>query len=221
VVQPAPSSQVVEIGVDPIEVVGDVADFDGDTVYYEWRKGEDILDYGTVQTTQGGGVVPIPKLLIPPGDVRFPVGLYQIELHASDGVNVPVSGFVSVEVTDTTAPSISPIPSVAILWPPNHTLQAVTIAANAFDNGGGAITLAVTLESSDPPDTGGDGNTIPDYYIDSIDNGTGIIELRLRSERSGTGDGRTYTITITATDETGNSSEAMVTIRAPHDKRKK
>jgi hypothetical protein len=97
----------------------------------------------------------------------------------------------------------------------------VTIAANAFDNGGGAITLSVTVVSSESADTDGDGNTIPDYYIDSIDNETGIIELRLRSERSGKGDGRTYTITVKATDDSGNSSEAVVTIRAPHDKRKK
>jgi hypothetical protein len=126
-----------------------------------------------------------------------------------------------VEVTDTTAPSLGPIPSVTILWPPNHKLVPVTIAANAFDNGGGSITLDVTVESSEPPDADGDGNTIPDYYIDSVDNATGIIELRLRSERSGKGDGRVYTITITATDESGNSSTAILEIRVPHDKRKK
>lgn len=138
-----------------------------------------------------------------------------------DGVNPPVCSFVSVEVVDTTAPSISPVPSVTILWPPNHELQAVTIAANAFDNGGGAIHLDVSVQSSQPPDTTGDGHTIPDYYIDSVNDQTGIIQIRLRSERSGAGDGRTYKITITATDMSGNNSVAIVEIRAPHDRRKK
>jgi hypothetical protein len=87
--------------------------------------------------------------------------------------------------------------------------------------GGGTIHLDVEVASSEPPDTDGDGNTIPDYYIDSVDDQTGVIQLRLRSERSGKGDGRVYTITIIATDESENQSVAIVQILAPHDKRKK
>jgi hypothetical protein len=219
--QPAPIQQVVEILIDPIVVVADVADFDGDTVTYQWLKGSEVLASGSVQTTQGGDSVQIPDLEIQAGDERFPVGVHQIELKVNDGINPAVSSFVSVEVVDTMTPSISPVPSVTILWPPNHELQAVTITANAFDNGGGVITLGVTVQSSEPPDAAGDGSTIPDYYIDSVDNETGIIQLRLRSERAGTGDGRTYKITITAIDVSGNSSVAIVEIRAPHDRRKK
>jgi hypothetical protein len=217
--QPAPSNQVVEIGLDPIVVVADVADFDGDTLSYEWLKDGEVLASGTVTTIQGGEAVPIPDLNVSVGDPRFPLGVHQIELKVSDGINNPVSAFVSVEVIDTTAPSLSPVPSVTILWPPNHQLQPVTIVANAFDNGGGITNLGVTVQSSEPPDT--DGNTIPDYYVDSVNNETGIIELRLRAERQGKGDGRTYTITITATDTSGNQSVATVEILAPHDRRKK
>ncbi len=188
---------------------------------YEWLKGSELLASGTIETVQGGGTVTIPDLDISAGDPGFPVGSYEIELRISDGTNDPVSAFVSVDVIDTTAPSLSPLPSVTILWPPNHSLVPVTIQANAFDNGGGTINLDVAVASSEPPDTTGDGSTIPDYYIDSVVSGTGVIELRLRSERSGKGDGRTYTITITATDTIGNSSIAEVKILAPHDKRKK
>jgi hypothetical protein len=219
--QPAPSHQVVEIGIDSIVVIADVADFDGDTLSYDWRKGDVVLASGSIQTVQGGAKVAIPNLEIAAGDVRFPLGVHQIELKVSDGINEPVSVFVAVEVKDTTSPTLSPMPSVTLLWPPNHELQTVTIAANAFDNGGGTIHLEVTLESSEPPDKAGDGSTIPDYYIDSVDDATGIIQLRLRSERAGTGDGRTYKITITATDVSGNNSVAIVEIRAPHDRRKK
>ncbi len=216
-----PSYQVVQIGIDPIVVVADVADSDGDMATYQWLKGSEVLASGSVQTTPGGDSVQIPELVIQAGDQRFPVGVHQIELKVSDGVNPSVSSFVSVEVVDTTAPSISPVPSVTILWPPNHELQPVTIAANAFDNGGGVITLGVTVQSSEPADAAGDGSMIPDYYLDSVNDETGIIELRLRSERAGIGDGRVYKISITATDVSGNNSVAIVEIRAPHDRRKK
>jgi parallel beta-helix repeat protein len=219
--QPAPAHQVVEIGIDPIVVVADVLDFDGDTLSYQWLKDGDVLASGNIETVQGGEAVHLPDLNIPASDTRFPLGVHTIELKVNDGVNNPVSAYVSVEVSDTTAPSLSPIPSVTILWPPNHQLRPVTIYANAFDNGGGTIHLDVTVESSEPPDANGDGSTIPDYYIDSVDDETGTIELQLRSERSGNGDGRTYTITITATDESGNQSTAIVEILAPHDRRKK
>lgn len=218
--QPAPSSQVVRMGIDPITIVADVVDFDGDILSYEWLKDTQVLALGQVETVQGGAAVPLPDLQIGAGDPRFPLGINLVELRVTDGIYAPVSAFVSVEFIDTSAPSLSPLPSVTILWPPNHELQPVTIAANAFDNSGGLIHLEVTVESSQPPDADGDGHTIPDYYIDWVDDQTGIIELRLRSERAGNGDGRTYTITITATDASGNRSEALVDIRAAHDQRK-
>ncbi|MHC4676257.1 MAG: choice-of-anchor U domain-containing protein, partial [Planctomycetota bacterium] len=204
--QPAPITQVVELGIDPIVVTAMASDFDGDPVFYEWLKGSEILDSGSTPTSPGGDPCVIPDLYRPAGDPLFPVGTHSIELRVNDGINDDVSTFVEVEVTDTTAPSLSPIPDKSILWPPNHELHAVEIQANAFDNGGGAIDLDVTVQSSEPADADGDGSTIPDYYIDSVDDQTGVIELRLRAERSGKGDGRTYSITITATDASGNQS---------------
>jgi Tol biopolymer transport system component len=222
VVQAAPKHQVVEVGVDPIVVVGDAGDFDGDTLVYKWLDdSNNVLASGIVATTPGGEPVTIPDLNVSAGDTRFPVGEHTVRLQVSDGINEPVTDSVSVEVADTTAPSLSPVPSVTILWPPNHKLIPVTIWANTFDNGGGDIVLSVTVQSSEPADAIGDGNTDVDYYIDSVNNETGVIELRLRSERSGKGGGRVYTITITATDANQNQSNAVVQIRAPHDKSKK
>jgi hypothetical protein len=220
-VQPAPSSQTVEIRVDPITIIADVSDFDGDMVTYDWIMNSEVLDSGSVQTSQGGNTVQITDVVVEAGDPRFTLGTHVIEMKVSDPFNPPVSAFVSVEVIDTTAPSLSPLPSITMLWPPNHTLQPVTVQANAFDNGGGTIYLNVSVASSELPEMNGDGSTIPDYYIDSVNDETGIIELRLRSERSGTGEGRTYTIYITATDDSDNQSEANIDIRAPHDRRKK
>jgi len=67
----------------------------------------------------------------------------------------------------------------------------------------------------------GDGNTASDWEVVDIDDDSGIITLRFRAESSGSGDGRIYTIAITATDEAGNSSTSDVEIIVPHDKRGK
>jgi hypothetical protein len=44
--------------------------------------------------------------------------------------------------------------------------------------------------------------------------------FKLRAERSGTGDGRIYTITYQATDACGNSSVVELYVTVPHDKGK-
>ncbi len=56
----------------------------------------------------------------------------------------------------------------------------------------------------------GDGNTNDDIQVDESGN------IYLRSERSGTGDGRVYTITYTATNLSGNETSASATVTVPH-----
>ena len=61
---------------------------------------------------------------------------------------------------------------------------------------------------SDEPDNGpGDGNT--DNDIQEADPGTDDRNFLLRSERSGNGDGRVYTIAYSVTDCSGNSTPAV------------
>lgn len=54
-----------------------------------------------------------------------------------------------------------------------------------------------------------------------IDQHTGIISLTFMADRFGKGTGRQYTVTITATDDSGNESTANVKIFVPHDQGKK
>lgn len=179
---------------------------------------------------QGGATVQVPDLSLPAGDPRFPVARHVVELRVSDGLTSPVCAFAIIEVIDTTAPSISPVPSQTILWPPNDSRIPVSIAANAFDNGGGIIHLDVEVVSSEPALVAAFGQTasanssgdLPDVYIDRVDDETGLIWLRLRAKRSGTDkSGRIYTIVVTATDASGNQSGAMAQIFSPHDQGKK
>ena len=63
----------------------------------------------------------------------------------------------------------------------------------------------------------GHGSEGPDWTVPTIDQVKGIITLQLRAERSGSGNGRVYNITITGRDTSGNKSQAKVEIRVPHD----
>ena len=54
-----------------------------------------------------------------------------------------------------------------------------------------------------------------------IDQANGIITLQLRAERSGLGEGQTYTVSITAIDDAGNASTANVEVIVPRDQGKK
>lgn len=83
------------------------------------------------------------------------------------------------------------------------------------------VFLSANVISSQPANGTGDGNTQPDIVVRAIDQEDGVIDLLLRSERAGKGQGRTYTITVVATDEAGNQSAAQVLVVAPHDKSKK
>ncbi|MBN2128743.1 MAG: hypothetical protein JW741_04575 [Sedimentisphaerales bacterium] len=211
-VEPASTSLVVNPG-DPISIGAAVADFDGDSVAYEWRQGTTVLASGSASPPAGGDPVGVDALTGTGGTAPFALGINYLTIAADDGVNpVPAEVLVTVEVLDTEAPTLAPDPSTTMLWPPNRQMRAVTIEANAADNSGGAVTLDVEVTSNEPdPD---------DWIIDSVDSETGVIELQLRAERSTSGDGRVYTVTITATDEASNSSTAAVEICVPHDNRR-
>jgi len=204
---------------DAIFVSGDVSDFDGDLI--EWRilEGSTVLALGEVQTPTGGAAAALPWVDLTPD---LGIGTHELVLTGFDGVNTSESAPCTISVIDVDAPSLAPISSVTQLWPPNHKMVAVTIEANAYDNSGGPVHLDVSVMSSEPPDGQGDGSTEPDWTIDGVEDGPGgVIYLHLRAERSGKGPGRTYTVTIIATDAYGNSSSAQVQIIAPHDKGKK
>jgi hypothetical protein len=221
--EPSPTSLVVEAGGSFV-LRGKVWDFDGDVLNYQWVMGvlpqTELLASGTVDAPDDGTPIAIADLTLS-ADQRFVLGDNTVILIVDDPENEPVSEPVTVTVKDTTAPTIAPNSSTSMLWPPNHMLRSVSIQANAVDKGGGDLVLDVVVQSNEPANDGGDGSTDVDWYIDSVDNATGMIALQLRAERSGGGTGRVYTVTITATDEGGNQSSSAVQIRVPHDSKKK
>jgi hypothetical protein len=206
-----------EVNTD-VTLFGDVSDYDGDLLSYQWIDGStNVLCSGNIQSVAEGTPVAVPECVAS----NLSLGLHTISLQADDGLNSPDSNSITVEVVDTSVPTLSPLSSHYIIWPPNHDMVDIVIEANASDNGGGPITLNATVTSNEPQDGLGDGDIGPDIVGPEIDQNTGRIDLQLRRERSGSGNGREYTITITATDDSNNSSEAVMVIAVPHDKGKR
>ncbi len=115
-----------------------------------------------------------------------------------------------VNALDRTPPVISGLSTFACnLWPPNHKLVRMAVV-RATDLRSGIASFSVTGTSNEP--SGGD----PDIVISGV--GLDPRVVWLRAERQGSGGGRVYTVTATATDRAGNSATSQVTCAVPHDR---
>jgi hypothetical protein len=151
----------------------------------------------------------------------FALGTTTVNFTATDDSGNTAEGTMTVTVVDTTPPEISVTVSPDTLWPPNHkmvNIQATVIATDICD-----ADLDIVLESitSDEPDDDigiGDGKTENDIDIQHADQGTEDYDFKLRAERAGELDGRVYTITYTAIDDSGNSASSAATVIVPLEK---
>lgn len=140
----------------------------------------------------------------------FPIGTTTVAVTAKDAAGNSANGSFTITVRDTTAPAlVSVTPSSATLWPPNHQMVAITIAAVATDVVGVTSLKIISVTSNEPDNGLGDGDTAGDIQI------TGDLKLNLRAERSGTGNGRVYTITVEARDAAGNATTRTCTVSVP------
>jgi hypothetical protein len=140
----------------------------------------------------------------------FPLGTTTVTLTAKDAAGNTSTGSFTVTVRDTTAPTITSLSNNApTLWPPNHKMVAVTVSGASSDLVGVTSLKIVSVTSSEPDNGLGDGDTAGDIQI------TGALTVNLRAERSGNGDGRTYTITVEAKDAAGNASIRTTTVSVP------
>jgi CHRD domain len=142
---------------------------------------------------------------------ELPLGTNLVEVMVTDSANYSASCSTTVTVVDTMPPVITKAgASPSSLWPPNHKMVTVTISATVTDNCDSTSWHIIQVQSNEPVNGKGDGNTAPDWLI------FGNHKVELRAERSGTGSGRVYTITIQASDASGNLSDPKtVTVTVP------
>ena len=103
---------------------------------------------------------------------------------------------------DTTRPLITGLrTSQNRIWPPDQKMVTVRLSYNTSDNCG-TVTTTVGVTSNEPVD-GTAWIVVNDH------------EVELRAERSSGGNGRVYTITVTARDAAGNTTSDSTTVTVP------
>jgi hypothetical protein len=148
-----------------------------------------------------------------------PFGTTDYELTVADLRFTTMASRTQVTVADTTGPTITASVTPTELWPPNHKMVPHTVSIGVTDVCDPSPTFVLkSIVSNEPDNDTGDGNTVND--IQGADFGTPDVDFSLRAERKGNGTGRQYTITYTATDSSGNSTDAVLVVSVPHDQGK-
>jgi hypothetical protein len=137
------------------------------------------------------------------------------ETQPPGGCRGSVSGSTLVTVT----PAACPPPMITnqdvspdMLWPPNHKMIDITVTQSVQNScSQPASCRIVSITSSEPANGMGDGDTAPDWEI------TGNLTARLRAERSGGGEARTYTIVTECTNTAGTARRASI-VTVPHNR---
>ena len=171
-----------------------------------------LLDAGIYRLASGSWVQVGPAA---PQASDFAAVFVSDTIHAIGGCSTDHYAYtVSPVIADTTPPVISAISaSPAVLSVPNHKMVPVTVTVIATDNLDPAPVAQIVSVTSSEPDQGlGDGDTAGDIVI------TGPLTVQLRAERGGKGPGRTYTITVSVTDASGNSASATTSVVVPKGK---
>ena len=118
-----------------------------------------------------------------------------------------VGGGPPADITPPEIASVTADPSE--LWPPNHKMRSVTVSVAASDDSGEEPSCLIYSVSDDET------NDTADWDI------YGALNVDLRAEWDGKGDGRVYTVAVECTDGADNSSRSTVEVTVPHDQGKK
>jgi hypothetical protein len=205
--------------------------------WYDRRNTTDGLNYerfGRISTDSGatwGPEMPISDVLIPQpvqpdpfvqacyaGDYNYITANGDTGYDAWTDGRVAISGspqqdvfFDKIPLGGNRPPVCSGVrPDRTRLWPPNHSLQVVTLSG-ATDPDGDPLRLEVTSVTQDEPLNGaGDGDSSPDAKRATAPN-----QVFLRAERSGNGDGRVYRVSFSVSDGKGGTCTGSVTVGVP------
>ncbi len=208
-----------------VDFTASAGDADGDIAGFRWDFNSDG-EVDLVTTGSTGSYL------------YFSHGSYMATVEVYDSLGLTASTSAQIIATcdgpDVVAPVITASVSPVVLWPPNHSYAAISLSVDAIDNCSDEVTLRAHVTSSEPDSSSGKkrrGDKAGDIRVTTesgdvlrSSNATPVVEfdplvdqLELRAERLGSGDGRTYWITVTAVDVAGNTSEQILSVTVPHD----
>jgi hypothetical protein len=146
-------------------------------------------------------------------------GEYKITYTSTDASGNRAIRTRTVLVQDTLPPEIHFTSLATELSPPNHKMELVVEGIAVTDLCGDCEegpSVAVTVTSNESSNGPGSGDMPNDWEI--LDNADGTQSVRVRSERSGGGGDRFYTILIIATDSAGNEAMEETLVSVPQSK---
>ena len=135
--------------------------------------------------------------------VDLEIGEHVFTLIVNDGVQDSLPDEVVITVVDDTLPELTVTVDKPILWPANNKMVKITPSFEVFDNCSGEVAIelvGITCNQESQND------------IEITDDG---ISLRAKREASDK-EGRIYTLTYKATDNSDNETIASVEIKVPH-----
>ena len=187
----------------PVDGIVTGSDVDGDALTFALNT----------QATNGNVVVNADGTYTYTPNANFN-GVDSFTFVANDGTVDSVPATVTITVTPVNdAPQCNtPTTTTPYIWPPNHKMVSIGAAMSATDVDGDTVTVTVSSIFQDEPTNGlGDGDTSPDATLSPA---------QVRAERSGTGDGRVYVVTMTASDGNNGTCSGTVQVIVPHSMKK-
>ncbi len=139
-----------------------------------------------------------------------------VTVSATDGCGVSATDSVTVRV-DADPPTVSCTVAEDRLWPANHEMVDVGFRFDATDGctGDPEVRVRVTSDERTASAPGaGQSSPAPDAEILRGLDGE-ILGIRLRAERSSSGNGRVYVITVEGMDACGNVASSSCTVSVP------
>lgn len=173
-------------------------------------------DYsGVAQTyyTVDGAEAQVGTSVIVSGEGNHVVTYWSVD----EAGNIETVRSLSINL-DITAPELTVSIVNSTLWSPNHKLVDISALIKADDGLSELESIVLTSITSNELDY--DPSTVDDDVANDILGaafGENDTSFQLRSERSGEGTGRVYTITYTVTDKAGNQTTIVAWVEVPHD----
>lgn len=165
-----------------------------------------------------------PSLVIDASDVDTEiVGDYDVDYTGTDASSNSVLAQRTVNVVDTTPPTITVNSESTAFWAPNHDYRTVSLADLDIEVGDACdqtltpadvVIVSVTSDEDENAPDDGDGDTFEDMVI-----GESCNTLNLRAERVGSGNGRVYTLHLALMDGSGNVGTTTYEVHVPRDQR--